>query len=210
MILAGRVSLNGQVIKEMGISIDPEKDHVVVDGKEIRERPHLVYYIFHKPKNVMVTRHDPEGRPTIYDYLKEIPERVNYVGRLDFDSEGLVFLTNDGELHHRMTHPSKGIPKTYRVKIRGRGDVIRKLSGGVDIGGYVTAPCQVKILDDDWLEITITEGKNRQIRRMCEAVGLDVIRLIRVSIGSLQLGDLRPGQYRSLTPSEIEKITRNF
>ncbi|MBI2980890.1 MAG: rRNA pseudouridine synthase [Deltaproteobacteria bacterium] len=236
-ILAGRVKINGQVVKEMGVLVDPESDRVVVDQAEIRGKESHVYYIFHKPKNVMVTRDDPEKRPTIYDYLKNIKERVNYVGRLDFDSEGLVFLTNDGELHHRMTHPSQEIPKRYRVKIldglEGQTSrhppYLKQLSSGIDIGDYVTAPCQVRILDSGWLgsgahearslraqsgrdreiwlEITITEGKNRQIRRMCEAVGLEVLRLIRVAVGPLELGDLRPRTFRPLTAAELKKLT---
>lgn len=217
MIAGGRVRVNGQIVRQMGVVVDPEQDRIEVDDVPVLVRPRLVYFLFHKPKNVMVTRNDPEGRPTIFDYLKKIPERVNYVGRLDFDSEGLILLTNDGELQNRLTHPSKEIPKTYQVKIaptphpnpspaEGRGDIIRELSNGVDIGGYVTAPCQVRILDDNWLEIILTEGKNRQIRRMCEAVGLTVLRLIRTAIGPLTLGNLQPGTSRPLSPVEINQL----
>jgi len=224
LILAGKVQVNGVRVTELGTQVDDDRDRISLEGKEIGKRERLVYYLFHKPKNVMVTRKDPEGRPTIYDYLKGIPERVNPVGRLDFDSEGLILLTNDGGLQNRLTHPSKEVPKVYRVKVGpvgadlrvGPGEhvgsplhsMIQQLSSGVDIGGYVTAPCRVKEIGDDWLEITITEGKNRQVRRMCEAVGLTVLRLIRTAIGTLELGSLPAGRYCPLTRLELEQLKK--
>ena len=222
LILGGKVQVNGVVVKELGTKVDPGSDEVHLDGKQIAGKEKYGYYLFHKPKNVVVTRHDPEGRPTVFDYLKKIVERINPVGRLDFDSEGLIFLTNDGDLHYRLTHPSKEVPKRYRVKVAPVGvrstrppeggctpplrEIIRQLSLGIDIGGYVTAPCQVKYLGEEWLEITLREGKNRQIRRMLEAVGYGALRLIRISIGPLELGHLVPGTYRPLSLAELSAV----
>jgi pseudouridine synthase len=212
MILAGRVRVNGKVVTQLGTQADPEKDKITADGKPISIVAEKVYYLFHKPENVMVTRHDPQGRPTIYDYLKGINERVNPVGRLDFDSEGLVLLTNDGDLHARLIHPRHEVPKTYQVKISGRltPEKLKKLREGVDIGGYVTQPCTANIFKENphncWIEIQLTEGKNRQVRRMMEALGHNVLRLVRVGIGPLRLRDLKKGAWRPLTRSEIAAI----
>ena len=214
MIRAGRVAVNGETIRVMGQTVDPAADRVLVDGREARPAETKVYYLFNKPKNVVVTRDDPEGRPTILDYLKGIPCRVNPVGRLDFDSEGLLLLTNDGDLHFRMTHPKKEVPKTYHVRVVGSpsAEDLQKLAGGIDIGGYTTRPCRVAMRKQEgkfcWLEVVLTEGKNRQIRRMVERLDLKVIRLIRVAIGPLQLGRLRPGEFRPLTAREIEEVRR--
>lgn len=203
----GRVKVNGITVTKLGSQADPEKDEITVDGKPIQIAAKKVYYLFHKPKNVMVTRHDPQGRPTIYDYLKGIPERVNPVGRLDFDSEGLILLTNDGDLHARLTHPRHEVPKTYQVKILGlpSDEAIDHLKKGLNIGGYVTKPAEVKILKKNphncWLEIVIREGKNRQVRRMIEATGSKVLRLVRVGIGNVRLGELKSGEWRPLTKS---------
>ncbi len=202
MIQAGRVTVNGKRVTLLGSKADPKRDRIAVDGKPIRIAEEKATYLFHKPVNVMVTRKDPQGRPTIYDYLREIPESVNYVGRLDFDSEGLILLTNDGELHARLTHPSHEVPKTYDVKIAGHltEEERKRLEGGVTIGGHVTHPCRVKILKQNphnqWIEMTLTEGKNRQVRRMLETVGYRVLRLVRVGIGPLRLGDLKKGCWR--------------
>ncbi len=208
MIVAGHVRVNDVVVTQLGSCADPAQDRITVNGKPIKIPDRKAYYLFHKPKNIMVTRHDPEGRPTIYDYFKKIPERINPVGRLDFGSEGLLLLTNDGELHARLTHPSHEIPKTYQIKVSGipsRED-LAKLRHGIDIGGYVTRKADVEIGnktgDDCWLEMTLREGKNRQIRRMLEALGFTVVKLIRVRIGPLALKNLRPGEYRPLTSQE--------
>ena len=212
LILAGRVRINDAVVAKLGTQADPWRDKITVDGRPITLAEKKVYYLFHKPENVMVTRRDPQGRPTIYDYLKGIGERVNPVGRLDFDSEGLVLLTNDGDLHARLIHPRHEVPKVYQVKISGRltPEKLEKLKAGMDIGGYVTQPCEAKGFKENphncWIEIHLTEGKNRQIRRMMEAFGHHVLRLVRVGIGPLKLGELKKGERRPLTQKEIAAI----
>lgn len=212
MILAGRVRVNGKIVTQLGTQADPQKDMIAVDGKPIPLRSEKAYYLFHKPENVMVTRHDPQGRPTIYDYLKGIGERVNPVGRLDFDSEGLILLTNDGEFHARLTHPRHEIPKVYHVKISGQltETELKGIREGIDIGGYITQPCETTVFKknphNSWLEIILKEGKNRQVRRMIETLGYKVLRLVRVGIGPLKLTDLKKGEWRPLTRSEIVAI----
>ncbi len=214
MIVNGRVRVNGLLVRELGTKADPEKDTITVDGRPIKIREGKVYLAFHKPMNVMVTRKDPEGRPTVFDYLKDVKERVNPVGRLDFDSEGLVLLTNDGELLARLTHPRHEVPKVYQVKVSGRlgPDELKKLSGGIDIGEYVTRPCAAKILKENphntWVEIVLKEGKNRQVRRMIEALGNrhEVLRLVRAAIGPIRLNDLPKGRWRHLTGAETAAL----
>lgn len=208
--------MNGVLIRELGTKADPEKDTITVDGRPIKIREEKVYLAFHKPVNVMVTRKDPEGRPTVFDYLKDVKERVNPVGRLDFDSEGLVLLTNDGELLARLTHPRHEVPKVYQVKVSGRlsPDELEKLSDGIDIGGYVTRPCVAKVLKENphntWIEIVLKEGKNRQVRRMIEALGNrhDVLRLVRAAVGPIRLNDLPKGRWRKLTDREVQQLTQ--
>lgn len=201
-IVAGRVSVNGKRVTELGSKADPVRDKIKVDGRPIfAASTSKVYYLFHKPHNVMVTRKDPEGRPTIYDYLKKIRERVYPVGRLDFDSEGLLLLTNDGELTHQLTHPASKVPKTYEVKIQGLPSLpdIEKLKKGVRLEWGITQPAGVRVLKKTdkncWLKITLTEGKNRQIRQMMEEIGFNVMRLRRTAIGRYQLGALKPGEF---------------
>ena len=212
MILAGRVAVNGEVITQLGSQADPEVDRIAFDGKSIKTQVSKVYYLFNKPEHVMVTRYDPEGRPTVYDYLKGISERVNTVGRLDFDSEGLLLLTNDGELHARLTHPRHEVPKTYHVKIDGNLTAVqcKMLESGINIGDYVTRPCKVKVINqtayNQWIEMTITEGKNRQVRKMMEALGYEVVRLVRVGIGPLRIADLQKGTWRKLTLPEVRAL----
>lgn len=211
-----RKGLARRISAQIGEVVDPDEDGVFVDGVKIRETQKHVYYLFHKPKNVMVTRKDPENRPTIYDYLKGIPERVNYVGRLDFDSEGLILLTNDGTLHHRLTHPGSKVTKKYQVEVSCMGtslkDAICQLASGINIGDYVTAPCEIRILSQGskstWVEMTLTEGKQRQIRRMWDKIGFQTLRLIRVAIGPLNLGDLSKGRYRKLDDREIQLLEK--
>lgn len=210
-ISAGKVLVNGDVAV-LGTKADPAKDKIVVDNKPLSKAEKKVYYLFNKPMHVMVTRHDPEDRPTIYDYLKKIPEKVNYVGRLDFDSEGLILLTNDGDLQARLTHPRHEIPKTYHARVTGflsepKLDQMRK---GMRLKDYTTQPCEARVIKKNphncWVEIILREGKNRQVRNMIEAIGHTVLRLKRVAIGSLQLGDLKTGHFRSLTSQELKTL----
>lgn len=209
MILAGRVQVNGKKIQELGTKADPDKDQITVDGKRIRIPSKKVYYLFNKPVHVMVTRHDPEDRPTIYDYLKEIKERVNPVGRLDFDSEGLILLTNDGALLALLTHPRHEVPKTYQARITGHlsPEKLGKIRKGMKLEDYTTQPCEIHELKknphNSWIEIVLREGKNRQVRHMIEAVGHQVLRLKRVAIGPLLLGNLKTAHFRVLTSQEI-------
>lgn len=197
----GRVAVNGRRVTKLGSKADPFKDKIAVDGRPLFPGGTKVYYLFHKPHNVMVTRDDPQGRPTIYDYLKKIRERVYPVGRLDFDSEGLLLLTNDGELTRRLTHPGSKVPKTYEVKIQGlpTTEELEKLRRGVALDWGTTRPAAVKIFKKTdkncWLKITLTEGKNRQIREMIEEIGHRVMRLRRTAIGAYHLEELKPGEF---------------
>ncbi len=201
-IAAGRVFVNGKKVTELGSKADPDHDRITVNGKPIRPETKKVYYLFYKPRNVMVTRNDPEGRPTIYDYLKNIEKRVYPVGRLDFDSEGLLLLTNDGDLAYELTHPKSKVPKTYQAKVAGLPAVsqIEKLERGVKLEWGVTQPATIEVYkkteNNCWMRITLTEGKNRQVRQMLEKIGLHVIKLRRIAIGSFQLGALKPGEYK--------------
>jgi len=209
LIAEGRVTVNGKVAT-LGQKADLAKDYVKVDGKPLGRPEQKVYLMMHKPKGVITSLHDPEGRPTVKDFLKGVRQRVYPVGRLDYDSEGLLILTNDGEFAHGLLHPSKEIPKTYLVKVKGMPDekALQKLRKGIKVEGVVTAPAKVKFLkateSNAWLEITIHEGRKRQIRRMLEKVGHPVLKLIRTRIGKLSLGDLRPGLWRYLSAGEIK------
>jgi 23S rRNA pseudouridine2605 synthase len=191
---------------------------VTVNGKPLKVEHRLVYLMFHKPKNVLTTMDDPEGRPTIADYFKRLPVRIFPVGRLDWDSEGMILLTNDGEFSQAVNHPKNSIPKTYLVKVNGHisGEQLNRLKAGVSIiGGRVSAIEAVRIKKGDsdlydWVKIVIDEGKNRQIRLMMEKVGFDVIKLQRVAIGKLKLGSLERGEYVMLEADSIKKIFETF
>jgi 23S rRNA pseudouridine2605 synthase len=211
MIGEGRVTVNGKTAV-IGMKADLLRDHIKVDGKLLVSPEKKVYYIFNKPRGVVTSLSDPEGRPTVNDFLRGIRQRVFPVGRLDYDSEGLLLLTNDGEFTHAVLHPSKKVPKTYLVKIKGvlEDEDIAKLRTGIRLDRSVTAPAKVKRLkkteNNSWIEMTIYEGKKRQIRRMLEKVGHPVIRLIRVRINGLEMGSLQPGSYRRIAPAEMKMI----
>jgi 23S rRNA pseudouridine2605 synthase len=213
LIFEGRVTVNGR-IATIGTKADPVKDHIKVDGKLLIRPEPKVYIMFNKPKNVVTSLHDPEGRPTVKDFLKGVKYRVFPVGRLDYDSEGLLLLTNDGDFAHAVLHPSKKISKTYLVKVKGilEEDEIEKLRAGVKLVEMLTAPAKVKRIrkteNNSWLEMTIYEGKKRQIRRMLEKTGHDVLKLKRISVDGLELGKLEPGTFRYLTPEERDKIKK--
>jgi pseudouridine synthase len=213
LIKEGRVTVNGQ-IAQLGQKADPEKDYIKVDGKLLIKPEPKVYYAFHKPPKVITSLIDPQGRPTIKDFLKGIKFRVYPVGRLDYNSEGLLLLTNDGNLAYKIMHPSSQIEKTYMVKVEGiiENEKILKLRKGVKIDGKLAVPVRVSIVKklkaNSWIRITLHEGRKREIRKMLEKIGHPVIRLIRVAINGVKLGELKPGHYRPLTKEEIEALKK--
>jgi 23S rRNA pseudouridine2605 synthase len=215
MIAEGRVTVNGKIAL-IGEKAEPSKDHIKVDGKLLIRREPKVYLMFNKPKNVVTSLADPQGRPTIKDYLKGIRYRVFPVGRLDFDSEGLLFLTNDGDVTNAVLHPSRKIPKTYMVKVKGIIDdnKINKLRQGVRLEDGRTLPAKVKFArqseNNSWIEIAITEGKKRQVRRMVEAVGHPALKLRRVSINGIRLSGLKIGELRPLTERELRELKKEI
>jgi 23S rRNA pseudouridine2605 synthase len=215
IIIEGRVTVNGKVA-EIGMKADPRRDHIKVDGKLLTKPEKKVYYVFNKPRGVMTSMSDPEGRPTVKEFFRGIKQRVFPVGRLDFDSEGLLLLTNDGDFAHAILHPSKKIPKTYLVKVKGvlEDEELEKLRKGIKIDGKMTAPARVKKLkkteSNSWIEMTISEGRKRQIRKMLERVGHQVIRLMRIRINGLEMGPLEPGSYRKLTTDEMHIMMKEI
>jgi 23S rRNA pseudouridine2605 synthase len=212
MIAAGRVMVNGAVVTELGTKVDPGRDHVKVDGKHLSAAQPYVYLMLNKPKHVMSTLDDPGGRTTVKDYLHGVSVRVFPVGRLDFDSEGLMLLTNNGDLAQALLHPRYHVPKTYLIKVKGvlTDEEIRQLEHGVRLEDGMTSPAQVKkvrkVEANSWLEITIREGRKHQVKRMLEAVGHPVIKLVRVRMGPLSLGNLEPGEFRFLTDREANAL----
>jgi len=211
-IREGKVRVNGQVVTQMGVKVSPG-DRVEVDGKPVKMEKNKVYILLHKPKGYVTTASDPEGRKTVLDLVQDVKERVYPVGRLDYDSSGLLLLTNDGDFANLLMHPKNEILKVYIVTVRGKPSeqAIEKLRNGILIDGYTTAPAFVKVLNyyenKTKLEITIHEGRNRQIRKMCERIGHPVVRLKRVAYGSLELGRLKPGEWRFLTDKEVKQLT---
>ncbi|MHB8845991.1 MAG: pseudouridine synthase [Nitrospirota bacterium] len=212
IILEGRVKVNGAVVTELGAKADPDKDHIKVDGKLINPKQPKTYIMLNKPTGCVTTMFDPEGRPTVTSLLKGVKTRVYPVGRLDYDTEGLLLLTNDGDFAFRVTHPSHELPKTYHVKIKGvlEDRQIESLEQGVFLKDGKTAPARVKKLRKEeansWVEITIHEGRKRQVRRMIDYTGHSVIKLKRVRIGDLHIGDLPLGTFRHLTSDEVNLI----
>lgn len=210
-IKAGRVSVNGRPAT-LGESADREVDRIEVDGRPLARGGEIVCLLLHKPSGYVTSARDPEGRPVVVDLVKEFRQRLYPVGRLDLTTSGLLLLTNDGELAQRLTHPRHEVEKTYLARIRGHlaADQVRRLESGILLEDGPTAPAKVRVLRSQgshgWVEITIREGRNRQVRRMFEAVGLPVSRLQRTRLAFLDLGDLRPGQYRRLTPEEIRRL----
>ena len=206
LIEAGRVTVNGEVAR-LGRRVDPEVDVVQVDGAPVGVKPGLVHYLLNKPAGVVTTAKDTHGRPTVVDLVPAEP-RVFPVGRLDADTEGLLLLTNDGELANRIAHPRHGVDKEYLAVVQGQltGGALRRLREGVELDDGRTAPARVTQPEPGVLRITIHEGRNRQVRRMCEAVGHPVERLIRVRIGPLRDAALAPGEWRELTQAELKAL----
>lgn len=206
MIAQGRVTVNSEVAV-LGRRVDPEVDVVEVDGVQIGLRPDLIYYLLNKPVGVITTASDPQGRTTVLSLIPDEP-RVFAVGRLDADTEGLLLLTNDGELANRIAHPSHGVEKEYLAYVNGNvpGKMLHRLREGIELDDGITASARVSQLSAGLLRITIHEGRNRQVRRMCEAVGFPVQRLVRVRIGPLRDATLAPGQWRELTLDEVRQL----
>ncbi len=213
LIVQGKVTVNGAVLDEPGYDVKPG-DTVFVNGELIEDTAAPLYYVMNKPIGVITSVSDERGRTTVLDLMPDVEERIFPVGRLDYNTSGLLFLTNDGQFAYRLTHPRHQVPKTYRVRVAGNigKPRIDRLRRGVDIGGFVTSPAEVNVIS--WtrhsmiLEITIHEGKNRQVRRMFEAIGYPVQELERISVGNIKLGRLRPGQYRKLNPGEVDYLKR--
>ncbi len=206
LIADGRVRVNGQVAV-LGRRIDPEHDRVEVDGVAVGVRPDLVYHLLNKPRGVVTTSSDPQGRSTVVDLVPAQP-RVFPVGRLDADTEGLLILTNDGELAHRLTHPAFGVEKEYLAEVEGRPSpgAVRRLREGVVLDDGVTAPARVSAVAPNALRLVVHEGRNRQVRRMCAAVGHPVVRLVRTRIGPVAERGLAPGEWRPLTMAEVRQL----
>lgn len=211
MIRNGAVKVNGH-IAQIGDSVDPKKDSVTVKGKKVTKQTNMRYILLNKPRGYVTTTDDDLGRKCVLELVKDVKERIYPVGRLDRVSEGALIMTNDGAFANAMMHPSKHVPKTYRVTVRPEptSEQIDILSTGVELDGRLTAPADVYVVAKEEgravLEIVLHEGRNRQIRRMCEAVNLEVARLRRIAVGSVKLGMLQTGQWRDLTPQELESL----
>lgn len=213
-ILEGKVKVNGQVVTELGTKINPEKDKIEFNNKLVAIEVKKVYILLNKPIGFVSTVKDQFNRPTVMELLKKVNENVVPVGRLDMYTSGALILSNDGDFVYQVTHPKHEINKTYQVTVKGKitNEEVENLRNGVDIGDYITKPAQVRIMKVDEeknisrIEITIHEGKNRQVRRMCEAIGKKVLALHRSKIGDIEVKDLRLGEFRYLTNKEVKQI----
>jgi 23S rRNA pseudouridine2605 synthase len=210
LIADGRVTVDGRLIRELGAKIDPENHEVAVDGETIRRSLTKSYLVLHKPKGVLSTMYDPEGRPSLADFIDLRKERLFHVGRLDKDSEGLILLTNDGDLTFRATHPSFGLEKTYIIEFEGRLEtgVDKVLLKGVELEDGMGRVLSFKQLSANWIEVKIHEGRYHIIRRLMEAVGVEVLRLIRTNFGPISLGDTPEGRWRDLNEQELLNIQK--
>ncbi|SHF04037.1 pseudouridine synthase [Desulforamulus putei] len=212
LITGGKVMVNGRVVTELGTKVDAYKDKILVNGKPIPPPEKKVYLLLHKPRGYVTTLSDERGRKTVLDLLEGVEQRVYPVGRLDYDSEGLLLMTNDGELTHALTHPKHQVKKTYLARVEGvpEPEKLQAMAKGLQLEDGLTAPAEVKIVDIQngraLLQISIHEGRNRQVRRMCEHIGHRVLRLRRVRIGPLELGNLKPGEFRPLTRQELKEL----
>lgn len=221
--MEGRISINGKVVRELGVKVDPENDQLELDGKPVKAKdtPPRIYWMLHKPDQVLTSRQDPEGRETIYDLpsLKNVPFLFSPVGRLDFRTEGLLLLSNDGELVHRLSHPSFKMPRHYQVLINGRltPQQEAEIRRGVELEDGKALPAVLKFVQGknlgagkgSWYIIEVREGKNRLVRRMFEHFDMKVVRLVRYGFGDLRLpDDLAPGHYRQLTSEQIQDLKK--
>ena len=210
LIADGRVTVDGRPIRELGAKIDPDNHEVAVDGETITRSLTKSYLVLHKPKGVLSTMYDPEGRPSLADFIDLRKERLFHVGRLDKDSEGLILLTNDGDLTFRATHPSFGLEKTYIIEFEGRLEtgVDKVLLKGVELEDGMGRVLSFKQLSANWIEVKIHEGRYHIIRRLMEAVGVEVLRLIRTNFGPISLGDTPEGRWRDLNEQELLNIQK--
>ncbi len=212
LIQDGRVEVNGELVTEQGRRVDPEKDEIRVDGSRIPTARHHVYTVLNKPRGVVSTMDDPEGRETLSDYIDRRNVRLFHVGRLDTETEGLIILTNDGEFAHRLAHPSYEVPKTYVAQVLGQVSphTLKRIQRGITLEDGPVRPDKVKVMqtlpDATLLQITLHEGRNRVVRRMMEAFGHPVQKLTRIAIGPVRLGRLQPGEMRDLTREELGKL----
>ncbi|MBR1807267.1 MAG: rRNA pseudouridine synthase [Selenomonadaceae bacterium] len=212
LIAAGRVTVDGKIVRELGAKAEPSQNKIRVDGRLLTFDAEKIYLLMNKPRGYVSTVHDDRGRRTVLDLLDEnFSERVYPVGRLDLNSEGLLLLTNDGDLTNALLHPRREVTKTYRARVTGTvtEDKLDKLRTGIELDDGLTAPAEIYLLDDGLVEITIHEGRNRQVRRMFAAIGCDVKRLRRVKFAGLTLDGLKVGQVRSLSADEISRL-KNF
>lgn len=214
LIEEGRVTVNGSVVGELGVRVDPARDAIKVDGKRIPAAPEqFSYWLLNKPRGCVTTMSDPEGRPTVADYVRRTGRRLFPVGRLDFNSEGLVLLTDDGDLARDLMHPASKVEKTYAVKVRGNPEqaALNRLRRGVRLEDGTSMPAGVKRVgggSTSWLEVTVVEGRKHQVRRMLQAVGHPVLKLRRIRYGGIRLGNLAPGTLRPLDPPEVARLRR--
>ena len=214
LVTSGRVAVNRQTVTQLGTKVDSGHDEVTLDGERVRPPSRRWYVALHKPKGVVCTGDDPAGRPRAIDLVSAIPARLFPIGRLDEDSEGLLLLTNDGDFAQRVAHPSFEVPKVYRITVKGDADpaAIDKLRHGIWLAEGKTAPAKVHVLRETrqfkTLTLTLHEGKNREVRRMLARVELPVTKLLRVAVGPVRLGTLKRGQWRLLTPWEVQSLTR--
>ncbi len=213
MILDGRIRVNSEVVTELGTKADIEQDVIEVDGVVIGSAEEKVYFAFYKPVGFLTTMKDPQGRPTVAQFLKDLGSRVYPVGRLDGDAEGLLLLTNDGDLAARLMHPRHHVSKTYRVKVRGvpSEDALRRLSAGtIMLGDRPAAPTEVYPIktgpDRAWLKLVLHEGRHHQVKRMCSQIGHPVLKLKRTAFGPVELGRLKPGEVRPLKKDEVKAL----
>lgn len=212
MVMEGRVTVNGEVVRQLGFKVDPSKDYIKVDGKRIPDFEPKITLLLNKPRGYLSTVEDPKGRPTVMDLLKRVKWRLYPVGRLDFDAEGLLLLSNEGDLVHRLSHPRFEVPRTYQVKVRGVPEErdLSRLKRGLQLEDGKARLQSYRLLlsreKNSWIEVVVTEGRNRLVKRMFSAIGHPVLKLKRVAFGPIRLGDLPIGHFRYLTPKEMERL----
>ena len=212
LIQQGRVSVNGVPVTQLGMKVDPDRDQIAVDGRPVRVGERLTYILLNKPAGYVVTAHDTHGRKTVFDLLSGVPQRVFPVGRLDFDTEGVLLLTNDGDLAFRLLHPRYQISKTYLALVEGVPvkEALERLSQGVRVDNWVSSPAQVRLVKvtagNALVEIKLHEGRKRQVKKMCQTVGHRVKRLWRTAFAGIRVADLPPGQWRPLRESEVRNL----